>query len=215
MKPEAILKQLAREFPEAGCELHYKSLYQLCVAVLLSAQTTDVSVNQVTPALFAHFPDVKSLAEGELDVIEKDIKRLGLYRNKAKNLLGFAQSVMNNYQGEIPQDIAQLVKLPGIGRKCANVIASEYFHTPALAVDTHVERVSKRLGLVSKDASVGQVEKTLCKKIPKERWIDAHHLFIFFGRYRCKAKSPLCMDCFYKDECREYRQRQKKDLKRN
>lgn len=147
MSPAEILEHLDALYPDAKCELDHRNPYEMAVAVILSAQTTDASVNRVTPALFEKYPDLESLAGADLNDLEQAISSLGLYRNKARSIKGFAQGVMEQFDGKIPETIEDLTKLPGVGRKCANVIQSECFGIPALAVDTHVSRVSRRLGL--------------------------------------------------------------------
>ena len=203
MDVEHILKELDQLFPNAHCELDHKNHYELAVAVVLSAQTTDVAVNKVTPALFKKYPNAKKLANGKLEDIEKCIARLGLYHNKAKAIQGLAKHMVDHFHGEVPNTMDDLVSLPGVGRKCANVILSECYGIPALAVDTHVERISKRLGFARKNDSVLTVEKKLKKKIPKERWIKTHHQFIFFGRYLCHARNPECTKCTFVSICKE------------
>ena len=200
---DEFLKELDRLFPDAKCELDHKNEYEMAVAVILSAQTTDASVNRVTPSLFKKYPTIKKLSEAKLSDIEKVISSLGLYHNKAKAIQGFAKVVVEEYEGKIPEDMNGLVKLPGVGRKCANVIQSECFNIPALAVDTHVNRVSKRLGLAYQKDSVDKVEMKLKRKVPKERWIKTHHQMIFFGRYLCHAKNPECEKCPFIANCRE------------
>lgn len=202
MKTDEILDQIEQMFPDAKCELVHHSAYELLVAVMLSAQTTDISVNKVTPQLFERFPTVEFLANASLSEVEGCIRQIGLYRNKAKNLIAMAQKVVNDYQGVIPNTMEELTSLAGVGRKTANVVLSEWFHVPSLAVDTHVERVSKRLGLVKMNASVLETEQVLKRKIKKDRWISAHHLFIFFGRYHCKAIHPACEDCPLLSQCK-------------
>lgn len=203
MKPNEILDKLDEMFPEARCELNYKNPFELTVAVVLSAQTTDIAVNHVTPALFEKYPDPSSMAEAPLEDLEECIRRIGLYRNKAKNIKGLAQGIIQLYEGVVPTTMEELTKLPGVGRKSANVIMSECFNIPAIAVDTHVERVSKRLGLADMNDTVVQVEEKLMNKLDRERWSHAHHLLIFFGRYCCKAKNPLCEPCPFKELCRK------------
>lgn len=200
---DEFLNELDKLFPDAKCELDHKNEYEMAIAVILSAQTTDASVNKVTPALFKKYPTIKKLSEAKLSDIEKIISSLGLYHNKAKAIQGFAKAVMEKHEGIIPSDMNSLVKLPGVGRKCANVIQSECFNIPALAVDTHVNRVSKRLGLAYQKDSVDKVEMKLKRKVPKERWIKTHHQMIFFGRYLCHAKSPECEKCPFIAHCRE------------
>ncbi len=203
MKADVFLEGLDSLFPDARCELEHRNNYEMAVAVVLSAQTTDASVNRVTPALFEKYPDAASLAAGELKDIEQCIASLGLYHNKAKAIKGMAQGMTERFGGEVPDTMEDLVSLPGVGRKCANVILSECYGVPALAVDTHVSRVSKRLKLAKPDDSVLEIEKKLRRKIPKEKWIRTHHQMIFFGRYLCHARSPECGRCPFTAECRE------------
>lgn len=200
---EVILNELDNLFPEAKCELDHKNEYEMAIAVILSAQTTDASVNKVTPNLFKKFPTLDSLAKANIKDIEKLIASLGLFHNKAKAIKGFASGVVKEYDGIIPNTMKDLVSLPGVGRKCANVILSECFNIPALAVDTHVNRVSKRLGLAYKKDSLEKVEEKLKRKIPKERWIKTHHQLIFFGRYLCHAQNPECEKCPFLLGCHE------------
>lgn len=203
MDVKRILDTLDEMFPQAHCELNHRNAYELCVAVVLSAQTTDISVNKVTPALFEKYPDVISLAQARQEDVEACIKSIGLYRSKAKNIIGLAQYAHEYYKDEIPSEMEKLVKMPGVGRKSANVVLSVCYGIPAFAVDTHVERISKRLGFARKNDSVLEVEKKLMKKIPKNRWNDMHHKFIFFGRYFCTAKKPNCAACPMVDICKE------------
>lgn len=195
MTPEQILDEIEILFPEAQCELIHENAWQLAIAVVLSAQSTDASVNKVTPALFEHYPEPVNLALASLEDVEEHLKSLGLYRNKAKSIVGLSEKLVSDFDGKMPSDYESLQSLPGIGRKSANVIRSVIFDIPSLAVDTHVERVSKRLGLAGLQDSVLQTEKSLMEKLPRERWNRAHHDLIFFGRYFCKAKKPECDHC--------------------
>ncbi|PKM87450.1 MAG: endonuclease III [Firmicutes bacterium HGW-Firmicutes-10] len=204
---DEILDILEEMFPEAECELVYDSLYQLIIAVILSAQATDVSVNKVTPALFQRYPNVNSLAVGDIKDIEDTIKNIGLYRNKSRMIKEMAQICVERYNGNVPSKRKDLQSLPGVGRKTANVVLSVWFDVPAIAVDTHVERISKRLYLAKPDDSVLKVEEKLRRKIRRNRWNRAHHLFIFFGRYFCKAKAPMCDMCPFKDHCRYFKEK--------
>lgn len=203
MSVDEILDHLNRLFPDAKCELIHENNYQMAVAVVLSAQTTDASVNRVTPALFQKYPDAMALANGDLREIEQCIASLGLYRNKAKSIQGMARGIVERFAGKVPATMEELVTLPGVGRKCANVILSECFGIPALAVDTHVSRIAKRLGLVYQKDTVEDIERKLKKKIPKERWIQTHHQMIFFGRYLCHARNPECKRCPFVEICHE------------
>jgi endonuclease-3 len=194
-------------FPDARCELNYATTFQLAISVILSAQTTDISVNAITPELFSRYPDAKGMSQATQEDIESLIRRIGLYHNKARYILAFASELEKNYGGEVPSNRIQLTKLPGIGSKTANVIQAVGFAIPALAVDTHVDRVSHRLGWVDKNANVDQTEATLKKKIPIERWIKAHHSILFFGRYHCKAQKPACDICPLMSECVYYKEK--------
>ena len=202
MKTEEVLNGLDELFPDAHCELEHRNHYEMAVAVVLSAQTTDASVNRVTPALFERYPDAAALADGTLSEIERCIASLGLYRNKAKAIQGMAKGITERFGGKVPDNMEDLVSLPGVGRKCANVIMSECYGVPALAVDTHVSRVSRRLGLAKPEDSLLQVEQKLKRKIPKDRWIRSHHQMIFFGRYLCHARNPECEHCPFQGKCR-------------
>lgn len=203
MTPNEILDQITLLFPNAKCELIHETPFQLVVAVALSAQTTDVSVNKVTPALFRAYPDAYALANANIVDVEQYIRNIGLYRNKAKNIVECAKMIVHDFNGVVPSTMNQLTKLPGVGRKTANVVMSVAFDIPAIAVDTHVERVSKRLGLAKVSDSVLEVETKLKRKIDRERWNHAHHLFIFFGRYFCTARNPKCQDCPFLSFCKK------------
>ena len=202
-KTTRVLNYLEELFPDAYCELNHDSDFQLLVAVMLSAQTTDKKVNELTKDLFKKYPDVKTMSQASLIQLQEDIKTIGLYRNKAKNLLAMSKMLIDKYDGKVPSVQKELESLPGVGRKTANVVRSVAFDIPAFAVDTHVERISKRLGFAKKDDNVLNVEKKLCRSIPKERWNKAHHQFIFFGRYFCKAQNPNCKECHLYDMCKD------------
>ncbi|MDR0297982.1 MAG: endonuclease III [Streptococcaceae bacterium] len=182
-------------FPEAHGELVWDTPFHLLVAVVLSAQTTDVGVNKATPALFAAYPEPRDLAQADIIDVENYIRTIGLYHTKAKNIVKLAQMLLSEFGGEIPRDKDAIQKLPGVGRKTANVVLAEAYGIPGIAVDTHVSRVSKRLGIVPESADVRDVEEKLRAFIPREDWISAHHHLIFFGRYHCLAKKPKCLDC--------------------
>lgn len=197
-------------FPDAECELIHKDPFQLLIAVILSAQATDVSVNKATPALFAAYPTPSALAEAPVEAIIDKIKTIGLYRNKAKNIKACAAQLLERFNGEVPRTREELVSLPGVGRKTANVVMGDAFGEPAIAVDTHVERVSKRLRICKLSANVTEVEDTLMRKIPKELWVKTHHTMIFFGRYHCLARSPKCDICPLLYMCQEGKSRMNK-----
>lgn len=203
MSVDEILQHLDTLYPDAKCELHHRNNYEMAIAVILSAQTTDASVNRVTPALFEKYPTLSSLAQSDIKDVEQLISSLGLYRNKARSIRNFAREVTEGYDGEIPDTMEELVTLSGVGRKCANVILAECYGIPSLAVDTHVARISKRLGLVYQKDDVNTIERKLKKKIPEERWILSHHQMIFFGRYLCHARNPECKRCPFIEICHE------------
>lgn len=205
-----ILDIIEGMFPDARCELLYQTNFQLAVSVILSAQTTDKAVNEATPALFDRFPDALSMSKSTLDEIEPYIQRIGLYHNKARHILAFSKALVADHGGEVPSSYEALVKLPGIGSKTANVIQGVGFNIPSLAVDTHVHRVSLRLKLVPQGSDVSVTEATLKRKIPKERWIVAHHAILFFGRYHCKSQKPDCEHCPLKDQCGYYQEKTRK-----
>ncbi len=201
---EKIIEYFKKEKPYAETELHYKDPYQLLVAVILSAQCTDIRVNLITPELFNQYPNVKLLSQAEIDDIFEIIKSCSYPNNKAKHLSGMAKMLISDFNGNVPSDINQLQKLPGVGRKTANVIASVVFNKPALAVDTHVFRVSARLGLSTHSKTPLETEKQLLKYIPEELIPIAHHWLILHGRYICTARNPKCNICGLKKWCKEY-----------
>ena len=188
-------------FPDAHCELNHRNAFELLIATILSAQATDVGVNKVTPRLFERFPTPAHLAEASEEAVIECIQSLGLYRSKAKNIRLCAQQLLERFNGEVPSTREELVSLAGVGRKTANVVMSVAFNIPAFAVDTHVERISKRLQICRQKDTVLEVEETLCRKIPKELWSRAHHWMIFFGRYHCIARKPKCHECPLLEMC--------------
>jgi endonuclease III len=204
------LDEIGKMFPDAECELTHSNPFELVIAVLLSAQCTDALVNKVTKDLFKKYKTPEDYLAVELEELQHDIRSIGLFRNKAKNIQKLCRVLLEEYSGEVPREKKELEKLAGVGRKTANVVASVAFGEPAIAVDTHVERVSKRLGICRWKDSVIEVEETLMRKIPKEEWSDTHHRLIFFGRYHCKAKNPNCPDCPLLEICREGQKRMKK-----
>lgn len=199
-----ILAELERLYPDAKPALHFANPYQLLVAVILSAQCTDVKVNAVTPALFAAYPDAHALAKADPLEVEGYIRTCGLYHNKAKNLVSTAKTLVEQYHGEVPADHEKLTQLPGVGRKTANVVMSCAFGADAIAVDTHVFRVSNRLGLADAN-DVLKTEKQLMQNIPQSKWSLAHHWIIFHGRRVCAARKPDCERCTLRSWC-EYAQ---------
>lgn len=203
------LDTMAEMYPEAHCELNHDNPFELVIAVALSAQCTDVLVNKVTKSLFQKYKTPEDYLNVSLEELQQDIRSIGLYRNKAKNIQKLCRMLLEDYNGEVPQDRDELTKLPGVGRKTANVVVSVAFGIPAIAVDTHVERVSKRLAICRWKDSVLEVEKTLMKKVPMEEWGVTHHRMIFFGRYHCKAQRPQCDECRLLEVCREGKKRMK------
>lgn len=199
-----IFSELLKLFPNAGCELNYRTTYELLVAVMLSAQSTDIRVNIVTKDLFLKYPDVYTLSKANYNDVARIIASLGLYKTKGNNLINMAKLIVNEYGGVIPKTMEELIKLPGVGRKTANVLLSEGYHIPAIAVDTHVSRVSKRLGL-SIYSDPYKIELDLQKAFPKENWHMLHHLLIFFGRYLCNARNPECHRCPFTSFCNYYK----------
>jgi endonuclease-3 len=191
--------------PDAETELNYSNPYELLVAVILSAQCTDKRINAVTPALFEKFPTAEYLANSHFDEVFPLIRSVSYPNNKTKHLIGMAKMLVEEFNSTIPSDINELQKLPGVGRKTANVITSVVFNQPAMAVDTHVFRVSKRLGLVNQNAKTPfEVEKQLVKHTPNEYIAKAHHWLILHGRYVCVARSPKCDECKISFFCRYY-----------
>ncbi len=202
-KNAAILEELERLYPEARPALHFDSAWQLLVAVILSAQCTDAKVNSVTPALFARYPDAASMAEAGPEEVEPFIRTCGLYHAKAKNLVRTAAILAERYGGEVPADHDALESLPGVGRKTANVVMACAFGADAIAVDTHVFRVTNRLGLAKAD-DVLKTEMQLMRAIPKDKWSRAHHWLIYHGRQVCHARRPECGRCTLAPWCRAY-----------
>lgn len=196
-----ILDTLSSLFPNATCELNFNNIYELSIAVILSAQTTDERVNLVTPTLFSKYPNLNSLSKASVGDVENIIHSVGLYASKARNIIGFAKGVIEKFSGNIPNTLEELITLPGVGRKTANVILSVGFNLPGLAVDTHVSRVSKRLGLVDVDDDPVAIEFKLKKLYNMEEWGPVHHYLLFFGRYLCLAKKPMCDKCPFINIC--------------
>ena len=190
-----IFSFLDKTFPNAKCALNYSKDYELLIAVMLSAQTTDNAVNKATVILFSKYPTIEALANAQLEDVEKIIAFLGMYKNKAKNVIGIAKRLLEEKNGIVPQEADYLVTLPGVGNKTKNCVMAELFNVPLLAVDTHVQRISKRLNLVKENDSVEEMERKLVKQIPSERLIKTNHQIIWFGRTICRAKNPACDRC--------------------
>ncbi|MBB6214617.1 endonuclease-3 [Anaerosolibacter carboniphilus] len=198
-----ILDILDTTYPDAHCELNHENPFQLLIATILSAQTTDKKVNQVTPGLFEKYKTPRDFLMMTQEELEQEIKEIGLYRSKAKNILSTCRMLVEQYDSQVPNTMEELIKLPGVGRKTANVVLSNAFGVPAIAVDTHVFRVSNRIGL----ADAGNVEETeqqLMKNIPKDQWSKAHHTLIFHGRRTCDARKPKCETCPLLSHCNYY-----------
>ena len=202
-RTKIILEELKRLYPDAKCELNHETPFQLLVATILSAQTTDKKVNEVTESLFRDYPDVDAFLTLSIDELEERIKQIGLYRSKAKNILIMCNQLKSKFNGEVPKTMEEITSLAGAGRKTANVVLSNAFGVPSIAVDTHVFRVSNRLGLADSD-NVLEVEKQLQAELPKKEWSLTHHLLIFHGRRMCKARKPECEICLIKDDCDFY-----------
>lgn len=198
-----ILDRLAKDFPSPKSELHFENAFQLLVAVILSAQCTDKRVNMITPALFACAPDAKSMAAMPVERLEQLIHSCGFYHSKARYLKEMSQDLLDRFDGQVPNGIEQLRTLAGVGRKTANVVYAVAFGGQAIAVDTHVYRVSNRLGIADAK-NVLDTEKQLMQAIPQHMWADSHHYLLLHGRYVCKAQRPLCNGCSVRDLCKTY-----------
>lgn len=198
-----ILDILEETYPEAECALHHQNVFQLIVSVALSAQTTDKSVNQVTPDLFAAYPDAFALGKADPEEVSEYIKRIGMYKTKSKSIVNMAKTLAEKYDGQVPDDYDKLVELPGVGRKTANVVLSVGFGHQRIAVDTHVFRVANRIGLVNaKD--VLKTELALMEVLPEDRWSRTHHSLIFHGRNCCAARKPDCENCSIAEYCEKH-----------
>lgn len=204
-KPE-ILRVLRETYPDAKAELHFTNPYEMLVATMLSAQCTDKQVNKVTPAVFRDFSDARAMAAIDAETLYPYVKSCG-FKTKAANIVAACRILVEQYGGEVPADMDALIRLPGVGRKTANVVLSNAFHIPAIAVDTHVFRVSNRLGLVDAN-NVGDTEKQLQQVIPQKDWSDAHHWLIWHGRRVCAARNPHCSQCPLCTLCRAYQAQQ-------
>ena len=203
MKTNRILEVLDQYFPNPQCELNYQYDYELLIAIVLSAQSTDKRVNQATSILYSKYPSLEALKEAKTKDLEEIIRPVGSFRKKAEYVHKIADILLSKYNGSVPTEREELIELPGVGRKTSNVFLSEYYHYPAIGVDTHVERVSKRLGLAYSKDDVLTIEKKLMKKFPKEVWAKLHLQLVLFGRYYCKAVKPECGNCLLVDICHE------------
>ena len=204
---ERILSVLEDLYPETECFLHHEKDYELLFAVILSAQATDVSVNKVTKTLFWHYPDLESFAKAKAEDIQKEIKSIGLSKTKSEYLVKTARILLEEYKGEVPKDREKLMALPGVGFKTSGVVLAELYDYPFLPVDTHVKRVTSRLGIVSEKLTPEQTEIALEKKIHQDHIIQVHRRFILFGRNVCLARNPQCGICPLRDCCYEYRKK--------
>ncbi|MCY7172355.1 endonuclease III [Streptococcus gallolyticus subsp. gallolyticus] len=200
-----ILAIIGEMYPEARGELEWETPFQLLIAVILSAQTTDKAVNKITPNLWKKYPEIPDLANANLEDVEDCLRTIGLYKNKAKNIVKTARAILRDFDGKVPKTHKELESLPGVGRKTANVVLAEVYGIPSIAVDTHVSRIAKRLNISAPDADVTEIEQDLMKKIPKKDWILTHHRLIFFGRYHCLAKKPKCDICPVQSYCKYYK----------
>lgn len=196
-----VLDLLRKEYPEAGCALEHVDTFQLLIAVVLSAQTTDVSVNKVTPGLFAEYPDAEALAAADQEDVIELIRTIGMYRTKSRNIIRLAQALRDEHGGIVPEDYDALIALPGVGRKTANVVLAEGFGHQKIAVDTHVFRLANRIGLAD-EKDVLKTELALMEILPEDRWTEAHHCLIFHGRNCCTARKPGCEACPIAQICR-------------
>ena len=195
-----VLDILKETYPEAGCALDYGNRFQLLISVVLSAQTTDKSVNKVTPLLFSKYPDPVSLASADETDVQEIIRTIGMYRTKAKNIIALSGKLALEFNGQVPGTMEELMSLPGVGRKTSNVVLAEGFGEQRIAVDTHVFRVSNRIGLAN-EKDVLSTEEALMKAIPSDRWTEAHHLLIFHGRRICSSQRPKCDTCPINEDC--------------
>jgi len=197
-----LFEYLDKLFPNPKCELNYNKDYELLIAIMLSAQTTDKRVNKVTSVLFSKYPSILELSKVSIEDIEDIIREIGTFRRKSRYVSEIAKKLVNDGYEYIPNDRKYIESLPGVGHKTANVFLSNIYNIPTIAVDTHVSRVSKRLGYASKNDDVNKIEKKLMKKIPEDRWSRTHHQMVLFGRYYCKSMNPECNNCELKEMCK-------------
>lgn len=205
-----VMNYLDRLIPNPVCELEFHKDYELLIAVMLSAQTTDKRVNMVTRVLFKKYPNLEALSEADIEDVKQIIQSLGTYHKKASNVILIAQSLLKEQDGKIPNDRTYLESLPGVGRKTTNVVLSILYNEPCIAVDTHVSRVSRRLGFARENDDVLIIEKKLTKKIPKDSLNKMHHQLVLFGRYYCKSINPSCEHCQLKEMCKFYNKKKKR-----
>ena len=198
-----VLEYLDELFPNPKCELNYEKDYELLIAVMLSAQTTDKRVNMVTDILFKKYDNLEKLSNADIDDIKNIIKPIGTFNKKAQNIINISKRLLSEKNGIVPNDRTYLESLDGVGRKTTNVVLSNLYNVPCIAVDTHVSRVSKRLGIAKKNDNVLMIEKKLNRKFPKDKLNRLHHQLVLFGRYHCKAQKPNCDNCKLKDICKK------------
>ena len=204
IKPEILFSYLDEKYPDAHCELVYSKDYEFLMAVMLSAQTTDKSVNQATAVLFKKYPTLEALASADLDDVRFIIRHLGMFQIKAQNLIKITNILLKQYGGKVPTDPDALLAMPGVGNKTKNCVLGELYNEPLLAVDTHMQRVAKRLGIADEKDSVEKIEQKYMSIIPRERVVKTNHQIIWFGRYFCKAMSPECAKCKIKEFCKNH-----------
>ncbi|MBR3324989.1 MAG: endonuclease III [Clostridia bacterium] len=196
-----IVKKLTEMYPDAKCSLDFKTPFEMLVAVCLSAQCTDERVNKTTPSIFAQYDTPEDFANAKLEDLEKLVRPCGFYKNKSKNLISAGKTIVSDFDGEVPQTMDELITIPGVGRKSANVIMLEAFDNPqGIAVDTHCKRIANRLGF-SKETEPSKIEQDLCRLIPKEYWKDVNHIFIWHGRNLCTSRNPKCSRCKLRKYC--------------
>ena len=204
IKPELLFSYLDEKYPDAHCELVYSKDYEFLIAVMLSAQTTDKSVNEATAILFKKYKTVEALAKADIMDIRNIIQHLGMFQVKAQNVIKIANILVNDYNGKVPNDPDALLAMPGVGNKTKNCVLGELFNEPLLAVDTHMQRVAKRLGIADEKDSVEKIEQKYMSIIPRERVVKTNHQIIWFGRYFCKAISPECSKCKLREYCKNH-----------
>ena len=201
---ELLFSYLDEKYPDAHCELRYTKDYELLIAVMLSAQTTDKSVNQATAILFSKYKTIEELAKADVGDVAFIIRHLGMYQNKARHVVEIAKILVEKYDGKVPNNPEALLAMPGVGNKTKNCVLAELYNEPLLAIDTHMQRVGKRLGIANENDSVEKIEQKYMAILPKERVVKTNHQIIWFGRYFCKALSPDCANCKLKEFCKNH-----------
>ena len=204
IKPEILFSYLDEKYPDAHCELVYTKDYEFLIAVMLSAQTTDKSVNQATAILFKKYQTVEELAHADVDDVRFIIRHLGMFQVKAQNVVKIANILVDQYGGKVPNDPEALLAMPGVGNKTKNCVLAELYNEPLLAIDTHMQRIAKRLGIADEKDSVEKIEQKFMSIIPRERVVKTNHQIIWFGRYFCKAMSPECANCKLREYCKNH-----------